>query len=125
MTSSGSPQIEVNTSDPTPPFEQVRKQVVGLIRSGQLVEGQRLPSVRQLAHDLSLAPGTVARAYSERDASGWVHSKRGAGTRVGKAPTETDSALALAEMTKTFLVEVKRAGFQKPAVIDTIDGLWD
>lgn len=75
-------RVHVDSSDPTPPFEQLRRQLADLIRTGTLVDGQRLPSVRQLAADLSLAAGTVARAYAELEKGGLVLSRRGAGTRV-------------------------------------------
>ncbi|WP_172121125.1 GntR family transcriptional regulator [Actinomyces faecalis] len=70
------------TDSPTPPFEQVRSQIASLIVDGALTEGQRLPPVRQLAGDLRLAPGTVARAYKELEAAGMVVTRRAAGTRV-------------------------------------------
>lgn len=75
-------RVHVDPSDPTPPFEQLRRQLSDLISSGILVNGERLPSVRQLAADLSLAAGTVARAYAELEKQGLVLSRRGAGTRV-------------------------------------------
>ncbi len=75
-------QLRINTADPTPPFEQLRRQLSDLISSGILLDGERLPSVRQLAADLSLAAGTVARTYAELEKGGLVLSRRGAGTRV-------------------------------------------
>ena len=73
--------ISVDGTDPTPPFEQIRRQLAAQIRSGVLTTDSRLPSVRQLAGDLALAPGTVARAYSELEAEGLVETSR-TGTRV-------------------------------------------
>ena len=73
--------IRVDPADPTPPFEQIRRQLVDEIQTGNLVAGDKLPSVRQLAGDLALAPGTVARAYGELETAGWVESSR-TGTRV-------------------------------------------
>ncbi|MEV4724242.1 GntR family transcriptional regulator, partial [Micromonospora humida] len=64
------PAIRINPSSAVPPFEQVRQQIAELIRWGVLAEGQRLPTVRQLAADLGLANGTVARAYQELEAAG-------------------------------------------------------
>jgi len=74
--------ITVDDANPTPPFEQIRAQLANLIAVGALARGDRLPSVRQLAADLRLAPGTVARAYTELESQGLIDSKRGAGTRV-------------------------------------------
>lgn len=76
------PMLSVATDNPTPPYEQLRLQLVELIVSGALAAGQRLPPLRQLAGDLGLAVGTVARAYRELEAAGLVRSRRGGGTRV-------------------------------------------
>jgi DNA-binding transcriptional regulator YhcF (GntR family) len=73
--------ITIDEADARPPFEQIREQLTDQIRSGALAAGHRLPSVRQLAGDLRIAAGTVARAYSELEADGLLESSR-AGTRV-------------------------------------------
>jgi DNA-binding transcriptional regulator YhcF (GntR family) len=78
--------LRVDATDPTPPYEQLRRQLVALIAAGSLPEGARLPPVRQLAADLALATGTVARTYRELEAEGLVQSRRSAGTRVTGRP---------------------------------------
>ncbi len=70
------------------------------VRSGRLGPGLRLPSSRSLAADLGIARNTVAAAYAQLVAEGWLEARRGAGTRVaarrlpGKAavPAEGDRA---------------------------------
>ncbi|KRE36066.1 GntR family transcriptional regulator [Janibacter sp. Soil728] len=84
--------VTIDLVDPTPPFEQVRRQLTLLIETGQLVTDERLPSVRQLAGDLGLATGTVARAYKELEGSGLVTTRRGAGTRVASRPESASPA---------------------------------
>ncbi|WP_153502872.1 GntR family transcriptional regulator [Cumulibacter manganitolerans] len=74
--------LHVEAGDPTPPFEQLRRQLSSLIVTGALEAGRRLPPVRQLAADLRLSPGTVARTYRELEQAGLVQTRRGAGTRV-------------------------------------------
>lgn len=84
--------LRIEPSDPTPPYEQLRRQLVALIEAGTLQEGARLPPVRQLAAELALATGTVARTYRELERTGLVHSRRGAGTTVATArPVLTDA----------------------------------
>jgi DNA-binding transcriptional regulator YhcF (GntR family) len=86
------PLLTVDTGDPTPPYEQLRRQLAELIQSAALAPGDRLPPLRQLAADLSLAVGTVARAYRELESAGLVSSRRGGGTRVcAAAPSLSDS----------------------------------
>ena len=79
---SGPTTLLVSASDPTPPYEQLRKQFTDLITSGVLAPGDRVPPLRQLARDLGLAVGTVARTYRELEAEGLLVSRRGGGTRV-------------------------------------------
>ncbi|CAM5657578.1 GntR family transcriptional regulator [Streptomyces aurantiogriseus] len=82
------PAVRVDTTSQAPPYEQIRAQLAALILTGRLTEGERLPTVRQLAADLGLAPGTVARAYRELEAAELIRTRRGAGTRVAALPAE-------------------------------------
>jgi GntR family transcriptional regulator len=83
----------VTLSGPTPPTEQIRDQIRGSIATGQLAAGDRLPSVRQLAKDLAVAPGTVAKAYKALEAEGYLTARTGGGTRVGATATTTNRAV--------------------------------
>ena len=57
------------------------------LRSGRLAPGTRLPSSRALARDLGLARNTVAAAYGQLVAEGWLEGRQGAGTRVAARPS--------------------------------------
>lgn len=85
------PRIGVDESDPTPAFEQIRRQITGHIASGALPVGARLPPLRQLARDLGIAVGTAAHAYRELEATGLIESRRGGGTRVIALPPPDDA----------------------------------
>ena len=92
--------ITISASGP-PPTEQIRDQIRGLIATGKLGADHRLPSVRQLASDLDVAPGTVAKAYRALESEGLVTTRVGSGTRVSRAAALTskevvDAARALA-----------------------------
>ncbi|AGZ43827.1 GntR family transcriptional regulator [Actinoplanes friuliensis] len=112
------PQLSVVTTDPTPPYEQVRRQLAELIGSGALPRGERLPPLRQLAGDLGLAIGTVARAYRELEAAGLVVSRRGGGTRVADRPAqaepEPDVLLRAAE---DYVWRARAAGASRDAIL--------
>jgi GntR family transcriptional regulator/MocR family aminotransferase len=56
------------------------------VRSGRLAPGVRLPSSRQLARDLGLARNTVADAYGQLVAEGWLTARQGSGTQVAARP---------------------------------------
>lgn len=64
------------------PSEQIYHQVRAIIISGSLGTGEKLPPVRQLARDLGVAVGTVAKAYKLLEQEGLVVTSAGGGTRV-------------------------------------------
>jgi GntR family transcriptional regulator len=63
-----------------PVYRQIIDQARGAIASGALVTGDQLPTVRQLAVDLSINPNTVVRAYKELELSGQLETHQGTGT---------------------------------------------
>ncbi len=86
------PALVIDTADPTPPYEQLRRQFTDLIAAGVLEPDTRLPPLRQLAADLGLAVGTVGRTYRELEAAGLVVSRRGGGTKVSAGATRRSAA---------------------------------
>ncbi|MEI4270840.1 GntR family transcriptional regulator [Klenkia sp. LSe6-5] len=74
--------VSVEPGNGTPPYEQLRARLADLVHTGELVEGDRLPTVRAFAQQLGVAPGTVARAYTELEADELVEGRGRAGTVV-------------------------------------------
>ena len=96
--------IEVDTTSPTPAYEQIRSQLARMISAGVLAADARLPSIRQLAADLGLAANTVARAYRELELEGLVNSR----VRHGTIVVQQQRTLSAAE-TRSHLAEAARA----------------
>jgi DNA-binding transcriptional regulator YhcF (GntR family) len=67
-------------------YEQIVARLEEAVAMGRLEPGERLPSVRDLAAEVGIAPGTVARAYSELEARGVVVTEGARGTRVASDP---------------------------------------
>ena len=120
---SAAPRLEVVTTDPTPPYEQLRRQFADLIEAGVLGPGDRLPPLRQLAADLGLAVGTVARTYRELEAAGQVSSRRGGGTRVrpGTAGTAASPERTLGRHAEAFVRQARLLGATDDAVRAAVD----
>lgn len=78
--------LTIDPASPVPPFEQLRTALLARMQDGALPAGSRLPTVRQLAADLGIAPGTVARAYKELEASGAIETRGRGGTVVAWSP---------------------------------------
>jgi GntR family transcriptional regulator len=72
--------IHVTPEDGTPIYRQIIRQVSDAVASGSLAPGARLPSLRELAKRLVVAPLTVKRAYDSLEAQGLIQSRRGQGT---------------------------------------------
>ena len=100
------------------PFEQVRAQVEALIRSGRLVPGDRLPTVRALAVDLGLAANTVARAFKELEAAGLVETRGRAGTVVASGEHAAEAALGV--LAERFVAAARAAGVADPAAVEIV-----
>ena len=95
--------MTVDVRSAVPPYEQIRGQIATLVDGGLLPPGTRLPTIRALAADLGIAVGTVARAYTELEAAGFVTSRRRTGTVVAegklqRAPIDDDVRDAAAEL---------------------------
>ncbi|MBJ6641761.1 GntR family transcriptional regulator [Streptomyces sp. DHE7-1] len=114
--------IRVDTTGPVPPYEQIRAQLADLIGTGRLAEGERLPTVRQLAADLGLATGTVARAYRELEAASLIRTRRGAGTRVAPPPPGADlrEPPELSAGTRDFVAWAAALGFEEDTVLAAV-----
>ncbi len=74
--------LHIDPASSTPPFEQLRQQIAAQVSAGDLLPGDRLPTVRRLAGDLGIAPNTVARAYRELESDGVLTGRARAGTFV-------------------------------------------
>ena len=78
--------LEVDPRSAVPPYAQIGEQVAALVQTGVLAPGARLPTIRQLAADLGVATGTVARAYRELEVAGVIASNGRHGTSVALHP---------------------------------------
>lgn len=111
-------QITVDLGAAEPPYEQVRTQIAGLIATGRLGEGDRLPTVRALAADLGLASNTVARAYKALEAGGLVEAHSRAGTRVANG--QHTAEVALVALAAKFAAAAHGAGLSEARAVEVV-----
>lgn len=111
--------LHLDADDPTPPFEQIRLQIASMIATGVLLMGTRLPPIRQLAGDLGLAPGTVARAYRELEQQGLIVTRGRRGTIVqSDRPATSLSNGQLEAAAHAFAVRAHQLGVDATAALD-------
>jgi DNA-binding transcriptional regulator YhcF (GntR family) len=120
--------LHIDTASAVPPYDQIRAQITSLSLSGALPKGTRLPSIRQLAGDLDLAPGTVARAYRELERAGVVATRGRHGTRVARREDTVDSPghpAHLAEAASEYAVAATRAGASPDQAVAALRDAFD
>lgn len=76
--------LSLDPGNPAPAYQQIVDRIREAVAEGRLQPNDRLPTVRQLAADLKLAPGTTARAYQQLEQLGVVTAEGPKGTRVAR-----------------------------------------
>src|SRR5689334_9022319 len=97
-----------------PVYRQIIDQVMGGIAAGMLTGGDQLPTVRQVAVDLSINPNTVVRAYRELEIRGVLETQQGTGTFVSHQkvqPDEVERERRLNQIVSEFVARAGSAGF--------------
>ena len=104
--------ITIDEESAVPPFEQVRTQLEQAITMGAIGPGARLPTVRQLAHDLGLAPNTIARSYRALEDAGLIETRGRRGTTVSHVEpvSSTRRSQALREAAARYHNQAARLG---------------
>jgi DNA-binding transcriptional regulator YhcF (GntR family) len=112
-------RVRIDTRAPIPPYEQLRSRIASSIATGDLAPRHRLPSVRQLARDLGVAPNTVVRAYRELVDEGLITMKGRTGAFV-VGPSARAAPDQLKETARAFGEEALRRGIGREAAIDEL-----
>lgn len=121
--------IRVDAGLALPVYEQIREQVTRMAVSGTMPEGTRMPTIRQLANDLSLAKGTVAKAYSLLEESGIVESRGHRGTfivDVARQSASDDESIAvdLATAADAFVIAARQLGVSPEQAAEAVRTRW-
>ncbi|MFZ0302044.1 MAG: GntR family transcriptional regulator [Terracidiphilus sp.] len=116
MTTSVKPafRFHLDMHSGVPVYRQIIDQVRGALASGALSTGDQLPTVRQLAVDLSINPNTVVRAYKELELSGQLETHQGTGTFISdqKMPHgEAERERQLGQIVADAVARTGAAGF--------------
>jgi GntR family transcriptional regulator len=119
-------QFFVQPGDELPIYRQIVRQVTDAIAGGRLAAGERLPSHRELAEQLVIAPLTVKKAYDDLEREGLIETQRGRGTFVARALPEYDRARRrerLREAAQRLLSQAALAGVPFDEVVKLLEEL--
>jgi GntR family transcriptional regulator len=117
-------QIRIDLKSGVPFYRQIIDQVKAAIATETVGPGDRLPTVRQLAVDLSINPNTVSRAYTELELTGLVETQMGSGTFVGSRRVEQDDIerrRLLDQICQEFLSRASTHGFTLDEIVDSLE----
>jgi len=115
--------LQIVTGDPRPINRQIVDGVRRLIAAGELSVGDALPSVRGLAQQLSVNPNTVAKAYADLTAEGWLESRAGLGVFVApprQRLSEAERTRRLDEAVQRFVGDVIGLDYPPREIVDRI-----
>lgn len=117
--------LQIAPGDPRPIARQIVDGVRRLIASGELPVGAALPSVRGLAQQLTVNPNTVAKAYNELAAEGWLDARAGLGLFVApprQLLSDEERARRLGDAVQRFVGDVIGLGYPSETVLEQVAG---
>jgi GntR family transcriptional regulator len=117
--------FRLDTASGVPFYRQIIDQVLLAVADGRLKPGVQLPTVRQLAVDLSVNLNTIARAYREMEIRGIVETQQGTGTFVSARKPERKTAerrKALERLVDQFLSLATSQGFTSDEFAEALLG---
>jgi GntR family transcriptional regulator len=112
--------LRIEPDSHVPPYEQIRFQIATMAASGVLREGTRLPSIRQLAADLQLAGGTVARAFRELEQQRVVQTRGRHGTFVQKVVPAPATGPELDAAAASFVARARQLGIGVGEAVESV-----
>jgi GntR family transcriptional regulator len=115
--------LQLDLKSGVPFYRQIIDQVKSAIVAGVLDPGDRLPTVRQLAVDLSINPNTVSRAYTELELTGLVETQMGSGTFITHkevSQDEVERRRMLDQICQEFLSKASTYGFTLDHIVKNL-----
>ena len=120
--------IRIQSKSGVPIYGQIAEQIRDLILSGELSEGEALPSIRALAGDLKISVITTKHAYEDLEKEGMIYSVPGKGFFVDNPDREyleEKRLFGVEEELKKVLETCTRSGLSKEEVLEMVNLLWE
>ena len=115
----------IDRKSPVPIYAQLKEQIKFAIETGQFLEGDRLPTVRQYAVDLMINLNTVRKVYGELEEEGYISTHQGKGTFVTGKPDrrekDDDRQRILDELIQNLIIQAYGLGFTIAEVLNRLE----
>ena len=116
-------QLYIDNRSGAPIYDQIYSQIKDAILSGQVTEGEALPSIRALAKDLRISVITTKRAYDELENEGFIYTLLGKGCFVAERSTELLREENLKKI-EEHMQEVRRLASACRLTENELDEMW-
>jgi GntR family transcriptional regulator len=116
-------RFQLDLASGVPVYRQIIDQVLGGLAAGVLESGAQLPTVRQVAVDLTINPNTVSRAYRELEIRGVLETQQGTGTFISRQKIKRDDVerrRRLSQMVSEFVSRAGAAGFTVAELLEQL-----
>ncbi len=120
--------IALDLKSNTPLYEQIIEQVKFHVLKGHLKPNDAIPSVRKLALDLAITPGTVAKAYQELERQHIIVTIRGKGTFIAgemKRKPDEDRLEESRKKLRSVVLEMKMMGLTRSEVLELTKVMYE
>lgn len=118
--------IQLDLSDHRPLYEQIKEKIKELIIAGIIGQDEKIPSVRELAQQLTINPNTIQRAYKDLEAEGYIYSVRAKGSfaaPVSHIRKKTEIQELLTDL-ETSARQARFLEISKDSLIEIIDKIY-
>lgn len=118
--------IQIDLSDHRPLYEQIKDKIKELIITGAVSENEKIPSVRELAQQLTINPNTIQRAYKDLELEGFIYSVRAKGSFAASV-SHIRKKTQMQELKTAFASDVRQAcflGVSKDELIRIINEIY-
>ena len=116
-------QLYIDNRSGAPIYDQIYSQIKDAILSGQVTEGEALPSIRALAKDLRISVITTKRAYNELENEGFIYTLPGKGCFVAERSTELLREENLRKI-ESHMQEIRRLANACRLTEQELDDMW-
>ena len=116
-------QLYIDNRSGAPIYDQIYSQIKDAILSGQVTEGEALPSIRALAKDLRISVITTKRAYDELESEGFIYTLPGKGCFVAERSTELLREENLRKI-ESHMQEIRRLANASRLTEQELDDMW-
>lgn len=114
--------LKIDAGSAVPVYEQLKRQIKLEIVSGESPQDSRMPSIRQLASQLTINPNTIAKVYRQLESEGFLQSRTGSGffVKLEQGHIDKTRKKLLAEIAEELISKSIELGFTPEELIKTL-----